>query len=162
MEKEFDEEPVGAIVPIIPSLLVLIKNKCKELRYWKFETLWFYQGRLILRHKILQSYIFVLDFDPEQKAVDDHINLYGKLMFNRARSMQCPIWLPRLRPVDRLRLQTTIASEPINLLQMCRSSNDLSDFDEKMHAIVRDACNKVTKIALAAIEANAIFMMENE
>lgn len=76
--------------------------------------------------------------------------------------MQCPVWLPRQRPVDRLRLQATVASEPIDLLQMCPSSNDLSNFDVKMHAVVRDACNKVTNLALTAIDANAILMCDEE
>lgn len=111
---------------------------------------------------MLQSYKFILDFDPEQKAVDDHISLYGKLMFTRARTLACPIWLKHMRPIDRLRLHTTIASEPIDLLQMCPSSNDLSNFDVKMHAIVRDACNKVTNLALIAIDANAILMSDDE
>lgn len=159
---ECNEKPIGALTPVTPALLELIKNKCKELKHWRFESLWFYRGRLILRHKILQSYKFILDFDPEHKAVDDHISMYGKLMFIRARTVQCPIWLARLRPIDRLRLQTTIASEPINLLQMCPSSNDLSTFDENMDTIVRNACNKVTNLALVAIDANAVLMIDNE
>lgn len=161
-KKECDQKPIGAVCPITPALLELIENKCKELKHWRFESLWFYRGRLILRHKILQSYKFILDFDLEQKNVDNHINLYGKLMFTRARTMQCPIWLPRLRPIDRLRLQATVASEPINLLPMCPSSNDLSNFDGVMHTIVRDACNKVTNLMLSVIDANAVLHMTNE
>lgn len=159
---ECNAKPIGALVPIIPCILELIKNKCNQLEHWRFESLWFYRGRLILRHKVLQSYKFILDFDPHEKAIDEHINLYGKLMFTRARTMQCPIWLPLLRPLDRLRLQATIASEPIDLLQMCPSSSDLSTFDKKMDKIVRAACSKVNKIALTVIDANAVFMIDDE
>lgn len=160
--EECNEKPIGAVTPVVPALLELIKNKCTELKHWQFESLWFYRGRLILRHKILQSYKFILDFDPEQKAVDDHVSQYGKLMFSRARALQCPMRLLRLRSVDRLRLQAIIASQPINLLQMCPSSNDLSDFDERMHAIVRDAYNKATGIASIVTQANAILMNHDE
>lgn len=145
-----------------PALLMLIQNKCTELKYWKIETTWFYRGRLILRHKTMGSYKVILFFDASEKAIDEHVNLYGKLLFSRARSEQCPIWLPRLRPLDRLRLKTIVDSEPINLLQMCPSSTDLSDFDEKMHTIVRAAYNKVTNLAIAVVQAKALLKMDNE
>lgn len=77
------------------------------------------------------------------------------MVFSKADTLICKTTTKIMLPRDRLRLQELLSKLPIDLLSMCPSSMDLSDFDEKMHAYARNAYNKVTDVLQAVIKGGA-------
>lgn len=132
-----------------------------QLKHWDFEEEWYFQGNIYLRNKIMPEFKVVLLYDEDNNSILDNLNQYEALKFIKIMPQFCPYHLERKSPLMHLSIQELKSKLPKNLLSLCVTSTELSDFDEKLNNFCADAYEKAKYIHDLCNRHRALLKMEN-
>lgn len=130
------------------------------LKNWTFDDIWFFQGNIHLRNKLLPFYKVCLIYDPN--TADHIVDTYGALKFKKINQQYCPVHLKeRTYPVFRLKVQELKSKLPKNLLPMCETSLHLSEFDDKLNTYCIKVEEKIAELHKICRKTKALIKEEN-
>lgn len=138
----------------------LIFSHFSQLNHWTFNDLWYFRGNIHLHSKEMLAFRVCLVFD--EKEVEKHAESYGAIQFNRIvyefskeqlKVRHCPILLLQIRELK--------SKLPRDLLPMCKTSTNLSEFDEKLHGYCVRARQKVKQLKKIWRKTKALIKEEN-
>lgn len=130
------------------------------LNNWIFDDIWFFQGNIHLRNKLVPAFKVCLMYDPN--LTEESVQTYGALRFQKINRQYCRKHLEqRTYSVFRLKLQELENRLPKNLLPMCETSAYLSEFDEKLNGYCVTVENTVKELQQLCKKRNAVIKEEN-
>lgn len=101
-----------------------------------------------------------LIYDPNM--VGKCVNTYGTLKFSKINHQFCPIHLKRRTyAVFKLEMLELSSKLPKNLLPLCETSSQLSNFDDRLNEYCINAQNKVKKLHELCRKMKAVIKEEN-
>ncbi|XP_055308896.1 uncharacterized protein LOC129572816 [Sitodiplosis mosellana] len=160
IDRMWEQRVVGAYLPTIPDIFILTLNKCRMLKNWTFDDIWFFQGNIHLRNNLMHVFKVCLIYDPN--TTENSVEMYGALKFTKINRQFCPKHMSqRTYAPFLLEVQELNSKLPSNLLPLCETSAYLSEFDDKMNEYCVKAQNKVKEIHQICRKVNALIKEEN-
>lgn len=127
---------------------------------WTFEDVWYFQGNIHLRNIRMPVFKVCLVYDPEMAYEDSE--KYGVIRMKKIIPQFCSTHLSeRGHPEFLLEVLELKSKLPTNLLPMCETSSNLSDFDEKLDELCINAQNMAKMVQEICKKSNALLKQED-
>lgn len=142
------------------TLINFVVIFCSHLNNWTFDDVWYFMGNIHLRSNQMPAFKVCLVYDPEMADAD--AEKYGVIRITKIIPQFCKTHLSeRNHPEFLLEIKELQSKLPKNLLPMCETSSNLSEFDEKLHEYCVHAQNKVKEVKEMCKKSNALIKEEN-
>lgn len=121
-------------------------QRSRQLKHWTFDDTWYFLGNIHLVSNEMIAFQVCLIYDADN--VERHVDSYGAVRFDRIEYEFCKeqMKVRRGNPIFLLEMHELKSKLPRDLTPMCKSSTNLSKFDEKLHGYCVRARQKVNQL----------------